>query len=60
MAKRTNNRLPFPTCLLRFVFFVNFVVPSLLRAQELPTIPVGGDAYTMWEQWPLQRIGASA
>jgi len=60
MAKRTNNRLPFPTCLLRFVFFVNFVVPSLLRAQEPPTIPVGGDAYTMWERWPLQRIGARA
>src|SRR5690606_2348466 len=25
-----------------------------------PTIPVGEDAYLMWERWPYQRIGARA
>jgi hypothetical protein len=25
-----------------------------------PTIPVGADAYRMWERWPYQRIGARA
>ena len=27
---------------------------------ELPTIPVGLDAYRLWEQWPVQRIGVRA
>jgi hypothetical protein len=27
---------------------------------DLPVIPVGLDAYRMWEQWPRQRIGARA
>ena len=25
-----------------------------------PTIPIGLDAYRMWDQWPVQRIGARA
>ena len=25
---------------------------------SLPVIPVGLDAYRMWDQWPLQRLGA--
>jgi len=27
-------------------------------AEEPPVIPVGLDAYRMWERWPCQRIGA--
>src|SRR5262245_40937049 len=27
---------------------------------SLPPIPVGLDAYRMWEKWPLQRIGVRA
>lgn len=27
---------------------------------EQPVIPVGPDAYKMWERWPYQRIGARA
>jgi hypothetical protein len=29
-------------------------------ADETPMIPVGLDAYRMWERWPYQRIGARA
>jgi len=29
-------------------------------AQELPLIPVGLDAYRMWDRWASQRIGARA
>jgi len=29
-------------------------------AEEPPIIPVGLDAYRMWERWPCQRIGARA
>ncbi|MGH9159693.1 MAG: hypothetical protein ACRD2X_06865, partial [Vicinamibacteraceae bacterium] len=28
--------------------------------QEPPVIPVGLDAYRMWDRWPYQRIGARA
>lgn len=28
--------------------------------QVIPTIPVGLDAYRMWNLWPMQRIGARA
>lgn len=33
--------------------------PSRARKQ-LPVIPAGFDAYRLWEQWPLQRIGIRA
>src|SRR5258708_4966082 len=29
-------------------------------AGEPPVIPVGLDAYRMWDRWPYQRIGARA
>jgi D-arabinan exo alpha-(1,3)/(1,5)-arabinofuranosidase (non-reducing end) len=29
-------------------------------ADDLPVIPIGLDAYLMWERWPYQRIGARA
>src|SRR6266576_61815 len=31
-----------------------------LSAVEPPVIPVGLDAYRMWDRWPYQRIGARA
>ena len=31
-----------------------------LPAADPPVIPVGADAYTMWDRWPNQRIGARA
>ncbi|HVK58698.1 MAG TPA: DUF2961 domain-containing protein [Candidatus Kapabacteria bacterium] len=33
---------------------------TLLPQQPAPLIPVGEDAYLMWERWPYQRIGARA
>jgi hypothetical protein len=33
--------------------------PSL-RADEPPVLPVGVDAYRLWDQWPEQRIGQRA
>src|SRR6202521_4323435 len=32
----------------------------LIVAAAQPTIPVGLDAYRMWERWPYQRIGVRA
>ena len=29
-------------------------------AHDVPTIPVGDDAYLQWERWPYQRIGMRA
>src|SRR5213079_816248 len=29
-------------------------------AAEPPVVPVGPDAYRMWDKWPIQRIGARA
>lgn len=31
-----------------------------LAAEDLPTIPVGLDAYRQWDKWPMQRIGVRA
>ncbi|MDB5322786.1 MAG: hypothetical protein JWN40_4417 [Phycisphaerales bacterium] len=45
---------------LPFVLFVTFVVVLPTRADEPPVIPIGADAYRMWERWPYQRIGARA
>src|SRR6476646_10734543 len=33
---------------------------SSLRADEPPVVPVGLDAYRMWDKWPQQRIGVRA
>ena len=33
---------------------------GLLPAADPPVIPVGSDAYRMWERWPYQRIGERA
>ena len=36
------------------------VMAGLTAAVEPPVIPVGLDAYRMWERWPYQRIGTRA
>ena len=33
---------------------------ALSAAAQPPVIPVGADAYRLWERWPYQRIGARA
>jgi hypothetical protein len=33
---------------------------SVLHAEEPPVLPVGGDAYRMWDHWPDQRMGMRA
>lgn len=35
-------------------------IRSSVNADETPLIPVGLDAYRMWERWPYQRIGERA
>src|ERR1700683_1649273 len=37
------------------ILLLAWAFPAL--AQEPPVIPVGTDAYTMWDRWPYQRIG---
>ncbi len=34
--------------------------PSVNDGGDLPAIPVGFDAYKMWDKWPMQRIGVRA
>src|SRR5438046_2220859 len=42
-------------------FFLLFLFPGLNnRAAAPPVIPVGLDAYRLWDRWPQQRIGARA
>jgi hypothetical protein len=36
------------------------VAMGLAVAAEPPVIPIGLDAYRMWDRWPYQRIGARA
>ena len=46
------------------VLFAALTVAAACRlrscAEEPPVIPVGLDAYRMWDRWPYQRIGARA
>lgn len=35
-------------------------ISAYSQANQPPVIPVGMDAYRMWDQWPVQRIGARA
>ncbi len=43
-----------------FCFIAILTTNSLLRAPDSPTIPIGSDAYTMYDRWPQQRIGVRA
>ena len=36
------------------------VLTEVAAFAQAPVIPVGLDAYRMWERWPYQRIGARA
>ena len=42
------------------VLFSAILVAGAVSAGEPPVIPVGLDAYLMWDRWPYQRIGARA
>src|SRR5215207_4613448 len=53
MAYSTSTRRPLTTLVL-------CLVAGVAGAGEPPVIPVGLDAYRMWERWPYQRIGARA
>ena len=56
MSNRT-LKAPFCCCCV----FAAFALMSVSRAAEPPKpIPVGLDAYRMWERWPDQRIGMRA
>ncbi len=45
--------------LLSFFAVMAFAM-TVLAASEPPVIPIGLDAYRMWDRWPYQRIGARA
>jgi len=46
-------------CLCGLISLLSIAASSAL-AEEPPVIPVGLDAYRMWERWPYQRIGERA
>ncbi len=44
----------------RWGLFLSIVFIAMWAAalgEKLPTLPIGEEAYTHWEQWPMQRIG---
>jgi Protein of unknown function (DUF2961) len=45
---------------LRTSLIFALLLATSLRAEEPPVIPVGLDAYWMWDRWPYQRIGQRA
>src|ERR1041385_7962047 len=45
-------------CRRALPFLLLLLLPA--RADEPPVVPVGMDAYRLWECWPYQRIGARA
>src|SRR6266700_4557700 len=45
--------------MLRLVALL-IALTRLARAADPPIIPVGLDAYRLWERWPAQRLGARA
>lgn len=42
------------------VVFAVMSCTAVAAPRQTPVIPVGLDAYLMWERWPYQRIGARA
>src|SRR5437588_739284 len=46
--------------MLRFLPSLLLASHACAGAKEPPVIPVGLDAYRMWERWPYERIGARA
>lgn len=42
------------------LFWGIWILPAYSQSNKPPVIPVGLDAYRMWNQWPAQRIGARA
>ena len=36
------------------------LLPAIVQCASPPAIPVGLDAYRMWDRWPYQRIGVRA
>ncbi|MGB7158508.1 MAG: DUF2961 domain-containing protein [Tepidisphaeraceae bacterium] len=44
----------------RLVILIVLASSASIRADEPPVIPVGPDAYRMWDRWAHQRIGARA
>jgi hypothetical protein len=54
-------RIPFDFRPSVLVFILPFLLLSAFaRTDEPPVIPVGFDAYRLWDRWPQQRIGARA
>lgn len=45
---------------MRLSLLATFGLSTLCVGGELPTVPVGLDAYRMWDRWPQQRIGVRA
>src|SRR5947208_6788823 len=44
----------------RLALFAAFVLVTTATAAEPPVIPIGLDAYRMWDRWAQQRIGVRA
>jgi hypothetical protein len=45
---------------MRFAPLLAFFLTCTVFSEELPTVPVGIDAYRRWDLWPQQRIGVRA
>ena len=45
-------------CMLHRALLLLVLLGLPAGAEQPPVIPVGLDAYRLWERWPYQRIGA--
>nr|WKN37501.1 DUF2961 domain-containing protein [Tunicatimonas sp. TK19036] len=53
---------PPSSMLIRFLLLLTIIIPQLGWGQsaDLPTIPIGLDAYLQWDRLPYQRLGMRA
>jgi hypothetical protein len=55
-----NSRRPRQVAYARLAAVLLVLASKGVLAQQPPVIPVGLDAYRMWDRWPYQRVGARA
>lgn len=57
---RTFRSLAFPFFVALYFLSNSVGAEGLVSSDEPPPVPVGEDAYTMWERWPYLRVGVRA
>lgn len=53
-------RIILPFAFITLAFGLSAQSPGIVTSKDRPLLPVGTDAYLMWNRWPQQFIGARA